>query len=52
MHDDDLRNFFDEDAYKELLDTYTPRACFSPYPAACPFAETRRTAARAQNGRL
>ena len=22
MHDDDLRNFFDEDAYKELLDTY------------------------------
>lgn len=22
MHDDDLRNFFDEDAYKELLDVY------------------------------
>ena len=34
MHDDDLRNFFDEDAYKELLDTYAEEDPAVPQNAA------------------
>ena len=62
MRDDDLRNFFDEDAYNELLAEYAERdqkkktpepdePARAPHRSAAPQQETRRVERRAASER-